>query len=92
MGQSFSDDAMYIGWSSLFNYSSEQMIDASKTLPLPRGNKLVVAEGEQYSIENELNSILSSSGPERLRKMANLIYKIDNNNGRYNYLVGENAD
>ena len=92
MGQSFSDDAMYIGWSSLFNYSSEQMIDASKTLPLPRGNKLVVAEGEQYSIENELNSILSSSGPERLRKMANLIYKIDNNNGRYNYLVGENAN
>ena len=92
MGQSFSDDAMYIGWSSLFNYSSEQMIDASKTLPLPRSNKLVIAEGEQYSIENELNSILSSSGPERLRKMANLIYKIDNNNGRYNYIVGENAD
>lgn len=92
MGQSFSDDTMYIGWSSLFNYSSEQMIDASKTLPLPRGNKLVVVEGEQYSIENELNSILSSSGPERLRKMANLIYKIDSNNGRYNYLVGENAD
>ena len=92
MGQSFSDDAMYIGWSSLFNYSSEQMIDASKTLPLPRGNKLVVAEGEQYSIENELNSILSSSGPERLRKMANLIYKIDTNNGRYNYMVGEDTD
>lgn len=92
MGQSFSDDAMYIGWSPLFNYSSEQMVDASKTLPLPRGNKLIVVEGEQYSIENELNSILSSSGPERLRKMANLIYKIDNNNGRYNYIVGENAD
>lgn len=92
MGQSFSDDALYIGWSPLFNYSSEQMVDASKTLPLPRGNKLVVAEGAQYSIENELNSILSSSGPERLRKMANLIYKIDNNNGRYNYAVDENAD
>lgn len=92
MGQSFSDDAMYIGWSPLFNYSSEQMVDASKTLPLPRGNKLTVVEGQQYSIENELNSILSSSGPERLRKMANLIYKIDNNNGRYNYIVGENAD
>lgn len=92
MGQSFSDDAMYIGWSPLFNYSSEQMVDASKTLPLPRGNKLIVVEGEQYSIENELNSILSSSGPERLRKMANLIYKIDSNNGRYNYIVGENAD
>lgn len=92
MGQSFSDDGMYIGWSPLFNYSSEQMVDASKTLPLPRGNKLIVVEGEQYSIENELNSILSSSGPERLRKMANLIYKIDSNNGRYNYIVGENAD
>lgn len=92
MGQSFSDDAMYIGWSPLFNYSSEQMVDASKTLPLPRGNKLIVVEGGQYSIENELNSILSSSGPERLRKMANLIYKIDSNNGRYNYIVGENAD
>lgn len=92
MGQSFSDDALYIGWSPLFNYSSEQMVDASKTLPLPRGNKLIVVEGQQYSIENELNDILSSSGPERLRKMANLIYKIDSNNGRYNYIVGENAD
>ena len=92
MGQSFSDDALYIGWSPLFDYSSEQMVDASKTLPLPRGNKLIVVEGEQYSIENELNSILASSGPERLRKVANLIYKIDNNNGRYNYIAGTNAD
>lgn len=92
MGQSFSDDALYIGWSPLFNYSSEQMVDASKTLPLPRGNKLIVVEGQQYSIENELNDILLSSGPERLRKMANLIYKIDTNNGRYNYAPGQNAD
>ena len=92
MGQSFSDDGMYIGWSPLFDYSSEQMVDASKTLPLPRGNKLIVVEGEQYSIEDELNSILASSGPERLRKVANLIYKIDNNNGRYNYIAGTNAD
>ena len=92
MGQSFSDDALYIGWSPLFNYSSEQMVDASKTLPLPRGNKLIVVEGQQYSIENELNDILSSSGPERLRKMANLIYKIDTNNGRYNYAPEQNAD
>lgn len=92
MGQSFSDDALYIGWSPLFNYSSEQMVDASKTLPLPRGNKLIVVEGQQYSIENELNDILSSSGPERLRKMANLIYKIDTNNGRYNYAPGQNTD
>ena len=30
MGQSFSDDGMYIGWSPLFDYSSEQMVDASK--------------------------------------------------------------
>jgi hypothetical protein len=35
---------------------------------------------------------LASSGPERLRKVANLIYKIDNNNGRYNYIAGTNAD
>mgnify|MGYP006910997939 CR=1 FL=1 len=31
---------------------------------------------------------MASSGPERLRKVANLIYKIDNNNGRYNYIAG----
>jgi hypothetical protein len=30
---------------------------------------------------------LASSGPERLKKVANLIYKIDNNNGRYNYIA-----
>lgn len=91
MGQSFSDDAMYIGWSPLFNYSSEQMMDASKTLPLPRGNKLIVVEGDQYSIEQDLNSILSSSGPERLKKIANLISKIDTNSGRYNYINDDRA-
>lgn len=91
MGQSFSDDGLYIGWSSLFDYSSEATIDASKQLPLPRGKKLIVVEGAEYSIESELNDIISSTGAERIRKLANLIYKIDNNNGRYNYLATSNV-
>lgn len=91
MGQSFSDDGLYIGWSSLFDYSSEATIDASKQLPLPRGKKLIVVEGAEYSIESELNDIISSTGAERIRKLVNLIYKIDNNNGRYNYLATDNV-
>lgn len=90
MGQSFSEDGLYIGWSPLFNYSSEAMLDASKTIPLPRKKKLIVSEGEQYSIELELNDVINSFGADKLRKLGNLIYKIDNNDGKYNYLATDN--
>lgn len=96
MGQSFSDDGLYIGWSSLFDYSSEEMLDASKTLPLPRGYTLTSVGETQYSIDNELNEIIelqdNGNKVESLRKLANLIYKIDSNAGKYTYNVDTYAE
>ena len=93
MGQSFNDDGIYIGWSPLFNYSSYKTIEASKFLPVPRGLKLLVSENPEHSIENELNQVINSrNSASRIKNLANLIYKIDNNKGRYNYLTDSNAE
>ena len=92
MGQSFDDDGMYIGWSPLFNYSSTEMLELSKTLPIPRGYTLTVSDDQKYSIENELNNIINSTGEQRFKNLIQLIYKIDNNKGKYNYSVLSNVE
>ena len=37
MGQSYDDNAIYVGWSPYFNYDSLETLEASKTLPIPKG-------------------------------------------------------
>ena len=92
MGQSFDDDGMYIGWSPLFNYSSAKMLEISKTIPIPRGYTLTVSEETQYSIEEELNNIINSTGEQKLKNLIQLIYKIDDNKGKYNYSILTNKE
>jgi hypothetical protein len=54
MGQSFKD-SIYVGWSSLFDYSSEATLMASKKLPLPRNNiNIKVSNISTFNIDNEL--------------------------------------
>jgi hypothetical protein len=38
MGQSYDEQATYIGWSNLFDYTSVKTLQASKTLPIPKGD------------------------------------------------------
>jgi hypothetical protein len=38
MGQSYDEQATYIGWSNLFDYTSVRTLQASKTLPIPKGD------------------------------------------------------
>ena len=39
MGQSYNNSANYIGWSTLFDYTSYATLQASKQLPVPKGEQ-----------------------------------------------------
>lgn len=39
LGHEFDDNGIYLGWSSLFDYSSIDTLHASENLPYPRGRK-----------------------------------------------------
>ena len=52
MGQSYDENAAYIGWSPLFNYNSVETLQASKTLPIPK--HIVVYKGD-YDISSDIN-------------------------------------
>jgi hypothetical protein len=60
MGQSFTDDGEYVGWSNLFDYSNDETIIASKTLPLPRGHKLIAHFDSKYDIDGLLSNVKSA--------------------------------
>ena len=56
MGQSYDENAAYIGWSPLFNYNSVETLQASKTLPIPK--HIVVYKGD-YDISSEINTLIN---------------------------------
>ena len=37
LGHEFDDNGIYLGWSSLFDYSSIDSLHASENLPYPKG-------------------------------------------------------
>ena len=51
MGQSYDDNAIYIGWSPYFNYDSLETLQASKTLPIPKGIKITLSIGKKATFE-----------------------------------------
>ena len=44
MGLSFDGNGRYVGWSNLFDYSSEKAIKASESLPMPKKIKYTVCQ------------------------------------------------
>jgi len=96
MGQSFKD-SIYVGWSSLFDYSSEATLMASKKLPLPR-NKMVIQESNisKFNIDSELNNVIEAMSllekqnsninkVTYIEALAELLHKINDFEGKYNY-------
>lgn len=63
MGQSYDENAAYIGWSPLFNYNSVETLQASKTLPIPK--RIVVYKGN-YDITSELNTLVNLADGENI--------------------------
>lgn len=86
MGQSFTDDGQYIGWSNLFSFKNFETLSASKTLPVPRGYVLKGAD-EKYDISSELTDVIAAQKAEdkasEIRAYAKLITKIDAQQGKY---------
>lgn len=76
MGQSFTDGGQYIGWSNLFDYSSVQTIEASKTLPTPKGYKLQQTNDEAYKVDKPLGDLLN-----QITKLAKTKQQLDNDPG-----------
>jgi len=49
MGQSYDDNAIYVGWSPYFNHDSVEALQASKILPIPKG--ITITKGD-YDVTN----------------------------------------
>lgn len=56
MGLSFDGNGRYVGWSNLFDYSSEEAIKASESLPMPKKIKYTVSQ-EGVNIDSFINQI-----------------------------------
>lgn len=95
MGQSFTDNGEYIGWSNLFDFSNYSTLAASKTLPIPKGYELVAGD-YKYNIDFELKAINDAHNAKNkvaeIKAYAKLINKIDAQHGIYNHnWNGDNA-
>lgn len=56
MGLSFDGNGRYVGWSNLFDYSSESSIKASENLPMPKRIKYTVSQ-DGFNIDEYINQI-----------------------------------
>ena len=92
MGQSYNDSATYIGWSNLFDYSTYDTLQASKTLPVPRGHSNMVIDSsandnnidEFFKISSD--GSLDSVAPELKAKAIRLVGNIIRNYNKKNIL------
>ena len=56
MGLSFDGNGRYVGWSNLFDYSSEEAIKVSEGLPMPKRIKYTVSR-DGVNIDSFINQI-----------------------------------
>ena len=75
MGQSYDENAAYIGWSPLFNYNSVETLQASKTLPIPK--HIVVYKGD-YDISSEINTLINLSENQDVNEVLQNVHKLGN--------------
>ena len=98
MGQSYDDNAIYIGWSNLFDYTNLETLQASKQLPVPKRLQIVQDEsGINLDAEiNQLLSLLDNTGKvigdkvQALNLYTSIIRKAETNNGLINYTGTDN--
>lgn len=75
MGQSYDENATYIGWSPLFNYNSVETLQASKTLPIPK--YIVVYKGD-YDISSEINTLINLAENQDVNEVLQNVHKLGN--------------
>lgn len=81
MGLSFDGNGRYVGWSNLFDYSSEETIKASENLPMPRKIQYSISQ-DGVNIDQYIDQIESSQDtPElKINAYANLLNYLYKNN------------
>lgn len=74
MGLSFDGNGRYVGWSNLFDYSSEEAIKVSEKLPMPKGVVYTTSE-DGINIDSYVNRIEQASyiPEERVSLYASLL-------------------
>lgn len=65
MGQSYDDNAVYVGWSPLFNYNTVETLGASKFIPTPK-NITITKSATGYDISEQLYELEELCGNEQL--------------------------
>ena len=93
MGLSFDGNGRYVGWSNLFDYSSEQSIIASENLPMPKKIHYTVSENG-YNIDEYVSQIQQAEAiPEQKVKLyadlLNYLYKNNITNLTYTNPYGK---
>jgi hypothetical protein len=80
MGLSFDGNGKYVGWSSLFDYSSIDTIKASEYLPMPK-RKIYNKVEYGFNIDSFVVDIASAkTAVERIEGYVKLINYLNNNN------------
>lgn len=81
MGLSFDGNGRYVGWSNLFDYSSEQSIIASESLPMPKKIRYTVSENG-YNIDEYVSQIqqVEAIPEQRVKLYADLLNYLYRNN------------
>lgn len=73
MGQSYDENATYIGWSPLFNYNSAETLQASKTLPIP---KHIVAYKGDYDISSKINTLINLTENQDINEVLQNVHEL----------------
>lgn len=99
MGQSYDGNGVYIQWSPLFDYTSQETLTLSKQLPIPNAVKLVKIDGgidvsEELTIllnnlDDTLEPVSDEARVESLKAYINILKKINKANGQINYSIEE---
>lgn len=96
MGQSYDDNAIYIKWSNLFDYTSLATLQASKMLPIPKQIEINNVEGG-INLDSDINSLLvlldnecnlfgeENQRVKALQLFSKILKQAENNNGQIYY-------
>ena len=77
MGQCFDTNGKYIGWSNLFDYSTEETLQASEYLPMPQKIRHVVVNDPAQTRANFTQKLIEASSEEEKASYKNKLEHLD---------------
>ena len=93
MGLSFDGNGRYVGWSSLFKYSSNEALRASEYLPMPK-RKVYIKTESGYNIDTFISDIIQSkTDTEEVLGYVKLLNFLNQNNiSEISYTIPEGVE